>query len=251
MPSHFYFDIETIPGPTQPDPVYPKTPELDDFSPPSNWKDEAKRKAYSEDKLAAALAGYEAARKAAEMAAEAAWRTESLKSHRGRVLVIGWAIDGEPVQSVQHDGSDEEGLIVDFWKRLRSDLGQTQRPSIIGFNCRDFDCNWLRHRAYKYHLPAMASFFPFERYDKRVIDLREQWLGADYRGEGTLDDLAKFLGLSGKTAGIDGSKVFDFWQAGRVDEVAAYCRQDVELTRELWARMHEDEARFLLNERAA
>ena len=34
-------------------------------------------------------------------------------------------------------------------------------------------------------------------------------------------------------------------------EVAAYCRRDVELTSELWARMHEDEARFLVGEKAA
>lgn len=52
---------------------------------------------------------------------------------------------------------------------------------------------------------------------------------------GTLDDLAKFLGIEGKTAGMDGSQVFDYWQAGRVNEVAEYCRRDVELTRNLWA----------------
>ena len=225
MPSHLYFDIETIPGPTQPDPNMVK--------------------------IDSRLTDTKKIETARENAVETVWRSESLKSHRGRVLVIGWAIDGEPAQSVQMDGDDEEGAIVDFWTRLRADLGQTSRPYIVGFNCRAFDCNWLRHRAYKYRLPDMATFFPWERYDKRVVDLREQWLGADYRGEGTLDDLAKFLGLSGKTEGIDGSKVFDFWRAGRVGEVAAYCRQDVELTRELWARMHEDEARFYFPRKAA
>lgn len=225
MPSIVTLDIETIPSVTPPDPSTIKAP--------ANYKDKDKIAAYQEENV------------------ESAWRSESLKSHLGRILVIGWAIDSEPVQSVQHNGDDEEGLILDFWTRLRADLGHVQRPSIVGFNCRAFDCNWLRHRAWKYCIPAMAAFFPWERYDKRVVDLRERWLGADYRGEGRLDDLARFFGLEGKTAGIDGSKVFDFWQANRVDEVAAYCRQDVELTRELWARMHEDEARFLLNERAA
>ena len=225
MPSHLFLDIETISSDTPPDPL---TVKID-----ARLTDPKK---------------VEAARSAA---VETEWRKESLKSHKGRILVIGWAIDGEPAQSVQHDGSDEEGLIVDFWTRLRADLGQTQRPTIIGFNCRPFDLNWLRHRAYKYRLPAMASFFPWERYDKRVVDLREQWLGADYRGEGTLDDLAKFLGIEGKTAGMDGSQVFDYWRDGRVDEVAAYCRQDVELTRNLWTMMHYDEARFLLGEKAA
>jgi len=215
MPSVVTLDIETIPGPTTPEPSTIKVP--------ANYKDKDKIAAYQRENV------------------EAAWRSESLKSHKGRVLVIGWAIDGEPVQSTQHDGDDEEGLIVDFWTRLRADLGHVQRPSIVGFNCRSFDCNWLRHRAYKYRIPAMAEFFPWERYSKQIVDLREIWLGADYRGEGTLDDLAQFLGIEGKTAGMDGSKVFDYWRAGKIDEVAAYCRQDVELTRELWARMCPDE----------
>lgn len=225
MPSHLFLDIETIPSITQPDPTTIKAP--------ANYKDKDKIAAYQAESV------------------EAEWRKEALKSHKGRVLVIGWAIDDGPVQSVQHDGSDEEGMILDFWTRLRAELGQTQRPSIVGFNCRSFDCNWLRHRAYKYRIPAMAAFFPWERYAKNVVDLREQWLGADYRGEGTLDDLAKFLGIEGKTAGMDGSQVFDYWQAGRVNEVAEYCRRDVELTRNLWAMMHYDEARFLFNGKAA
>ena len=225
MPSHLFIDVETICSATPPDPSTIKAP--------ANYKDPDKIAAYQRE------------------AVEAEWRKEALKSHKGRVLVIGWAIDMGPVQSVQHDGSDEEGMILDFWTRLRAELGQTQRPSIVGFNCRSFDCNWLRHRAYKYQLPAMASFFPWERYAKNVVDLREQWLGADYRGEGTLDDLAKFLGIEGKTAGMDGSQVFDYWQAGRINEVSEYCRRDVELTRNLWAMMHYDEARFLLNGQAA
>ena len=225
MPSIITLDIETIPGLTPPDPST--------IEPPGNYTKPETIKAYQ-------LAN-----------SEKVWRGESLKSHKGRILVIGWAIDMEPAQSVQHDGDDEEWLVLDFWTRLRADLVQTQRPSIIGFNCRSFDSNWLRHRAYKYHLPAMASFFPFERYDKRVVDIRERWLGADYRGEGTLDDLAKFFGIEGKTAGMDGSQVFDYWRAGRVDEIASYCKRDVELTREIWARMHEDEARFLVGEKAA
>lgn len=226
MPSHVYIDIETIPSPTPPDPSTIKAP--------ANYKDPEKIAAYQRE------------------AVEAEWRKESLKSHKGRVLVIGWAIDGEEPQSVQMDeGCDEQGLVLDFWMRLRADLGQTQRPSLVGFNCRSFDFNWLRHRAYKYRIPDMALFFPWERYDKRVVDLREMWLGADYRGEGTLDDLAKFLGIEGKTTGMDGSKVFDYWRAGRVDEVAAYCRDDVRLTRELWAWMNPEESRTLFGRQAA
>lgn len=225
MSSHLFIDIETISSATPPDPSTIKAP--------GNYTKAETIKAYQEANV------------------ESVWRSESLKSHKGRILVIGWAIDDEEPQSVQMEGNDEEGLIVGFWTRLHADLGQTQRPTIVGFNCRSFDCNWLRHRAYKYHIPDMAVFFPWERYDKRVVDLREMWLGADYRGEGTLDDLAKFFGIGGKTAGMDGSKVFGYWRDGRVDEVAEYCRRDVELTRELWAWMNPGEAQMLFGRQAA
>ena len=214
MPSYITFDIETIPGPVVPD---VSTVKID-----GRLTDPIKIEA-------------------AQLAAvDSEWRKESLKSHKGRVLVIGWSIDGQPAKSVQHDGDDEAGLILDFWTQLRADLGQSMRPSIVGFNCRSFDCNWLRHRAYKYRIPAMASFFPWEKFDRRVIDLRERWLGADYRGEGTLDDIAKFFGIEGKTAGMDGSKVCDYWIDEKVDEIASYCRRDVDLTNEVWAVMGEE-----------
>jgi hypothetical protein len=46
-----------------------------------------------------------------------------------------------------------------------------------------------------------------------------------------MDDIANFLGISGKTEGVDGSKVFDLWQAGYLQIINDYCAQDVEVTR--------------------
>ncbi len=225
MPSLLFLDLESIPSATPPSPSAMKAP--------ANYKDHAKIEAYQRE------------------AANDEWRKESLLSYRGRVLTIAWAVDGERVQSVQHDGTDEEGLILGFWKRLKADLMQNLHVEFVGFNLRAFDLNWLRHRAYRYCIPEMASVLPWQRYDKSVIDIREIWNGAEYQAKGRLEDIAAFLGLTGKTPGIDGSKVFDLWQAGRIDEVSAYCRQDVELTRQVWARMFPAQAERVFGKEAA
>ena len=126
-----------------------------------------------------------------------------------------------------------------FWDGLLAAIPRESARSIrwVGFNLTTFDLNWLRHRAVKYGLRDLSYQLPAERYPRNVFDIRSWWLGPDYRGEGTLDDVAKFFGIEGKTAGMDGSQVFDYWRDGRLDEIAEYCRRDVELTRELHQRI--------------
>ena len=48
-----------------------------------------------------------------------------------------------------------------------------------------------------------------------------------------LDDFDQFV----RTTALDGAQVFTFHQAGRVDEIVAYCRRDVETTRAVYQRL--------------
>jgi len=48
-----------------------------------------------------------------------------------------------------------------------------------------------------------------------------------------LDRLARGMGFSGKTEGVDGAMAPDMWQAGRYQEVIEYCIQDTRLTLQL------------------
>ena len=210
-----FIDIETIPGPVPPSP--------ESIQAPANYKDPEKIKAYCEN------------------AVQDEWRKESMLSHRGRVLCIGWAVDDEEVHSVLI-GGDERDLFTVFWASLSHDLPRESVRSLtwVGFNLKTFDLNWLRHRAVKYGLKSLAAQLPADRYPRNVFDLRDWWNGADYQGKGKLEEIAAFFGLPGKTDGVDGSKVFGFWQAGRLAEIAEYCRQDVEVTRALYQRIMGD-----------
>jgi hypothetical protein len=61
----------------------------------------------------------------------------------------------------------------------------------------------------------------------------EMW-AVDFKDYVSLDKIAKFLGLGGKEEGIDGSKVYDMWLEGQLEKIEKYCREDVELVREVY-----------------
>lgn len=65
------------------------------------------------------------------------------------------------------------------------------------------------------------------------------WAG--WGGRVALDRLCAALGLPEKGSeigeDIDGAKVWDFVRAGRIEEVAAYCRADVERVRAIHQRL--------------
>ena len=208
---HIYIDLETTPGPVPPTP--------DTIQAPANYKDPEKIAAYR------------------QAAVEDEWRKESLLSHKGRVLCIGWAVGDDEVQCAY--GNDEREVMESFRHNLGLSL-EASGTSIqwVGFNLTTFDLNWLRHRAVKYGMRDLAYRLPADRYPKNVFDLRAWWNGADYQGKGKLEEIAAFFGLPGKTGGIDGSKVFDYWRAGRIMEIVEYCKRDVELTRELHERIN-------------
>ena len=53
----------------------------------------------------------------------------------------------------------------------------------------------------------------------------------------SLDKLCKVLGIDSPKGEMDGSKVGDYFRAGRIAEIAAYCRADVAAVRQVHRRM--------------
>lgn len=168
--------------------------------------------------------------------AEDEWRKTSFNGGLGRVLMIGVAVDDdEPV--VFYD-EDESKVLQSFSEFLNSEVSANYntRPTFIGHNVIDFDLKFLYHRfvvnGIKPHwsMPIQPS-----RYSEVVQDTMYRWAG--FGGRVSLDDLANYLGLEGKGE-IDGSKVFDYYLGGRIDELIAYCAHDVELTRQVYKRLY-------------
>jgi predicted PolB exonuclease-like 3'-5' exonuclease len=62
-----------------------------------------------------------------------------------------------------------------------------------------------------------------------------QW-DSQQRAGGSMDRLCRLLGIPGK-GDISGADVWPMVQSGRIQEVAKYCRDDVERTRAMHKRM--------------
>jgi predicted PolB exonuclease-like 3'-5' exonuclease len=82
------------------------------------------------------------------------------------------------------------------------------------------------HRAFKYRIRELIDILPSNRNDKRIIDLPELFYPYSYKEYISFDNLSKYLGFKGKD-GMDGSKVYDYFIAGKLNEIYEYCIDDV------------------------
>lgn len=159
----------------------------------------------------------------------------------GRVCVIGWALDDESPQTVQ-SAEDEAFVLQAFADRMNKILLSEQYTTlIVGHNVSGFDLRFLIQRFIVNRIkPPLviqraAQAKPWEA--EKVFDTMIQWSGAGAKPGGSLDKLCLALGIKSPKGDIDGSKVAAAVAAGRIDDVAAYCRDDVTATRAVYRRM--------------
>lgn len=126
----------------------------------------------------------------------------------------------------------EEKFLREYWERL------AMYDVLIGFNSFSFDSKILLLRSAKYDVEI-----PFKLDRKRYstagnhIDIRmilQDWSSFE---AGKLDFFLNMFGLDGKTEGMDGSLVQEFWNEGLHDEIGEYCLQDCKATFQLFEKI--------------
>jgi len=182
----------------------------------------------------------------------AAWLEENRKSETeaevaktalsgafGRVCCIGIAIDDDERPRTFH-GLDEPVLLANFSAWLNSEVPPGKYDSlIVGHNVLAFDLRFLVQRYMvngirpPFAIARAAQSKPWE-VDK-VFCTMTQFVGVGNRI--SLDKLCRALNVESPKGDIDGSKVGEYVKAGRLEEVAEYCRKDVEATRQVYKRM--------------
>jgi hypothetical protein len=107
--------------------------------------------------------------------------------------------------------------------------------TIVGHNVIAFDIRFIWQRAIVLGV-RVPSWFPRDPapWSGVVFDTMTAFAGA--RGTIGMDRLSRALGFPGK-GDVDGSMVAGMWAAGKYEEIAAYCRSDIERTREIHRRM--------------
>ena len=120
-------------------------------------------------------------------------------------------------------------------------------PQIISWNGSGFDLPVLHYRAMINGVQAARYWdlgedvkdFKYNnyisRYHTRHLDLMDLLAMYNPRANAPLDDLAKLCGFPGKL-GMDGSKVWDAYNAGKIEEIRNYCETDVANTHLVYLR---------------
>lgn len=217
-----HLDLETIPT-TRPDVVEYLTKSI---KPPATFKKAESIAAWHKDE--------------APGAAEEAVRKTSLDGTFGRICVIGWAIDDGQAMYLA-DEQDEGALLKEFHAVLQHALRRADDyvVRIVGHNVASFDLRFFMQRSMIHGIQphvALARAAKAKPWESQVVfDTMVQWAGVG--GRVKLDTLCQAFGITSPKGELDGSKVWDWVQAGRIKEVGEYCIKDVEATRAVFKRM--------------
>ena len=161
---------------------------------------------------------------------EEEFRKTSFKGRRGRILCIGYVKEGPKETEEGVLSGDKSALLTEFWD-IAWDV-----DLFVGFNILDFDLKFIMQRSIMQRVKPSRSI-SFARYrSEPVYDVMTEWV----QWSNTyikLDELAQALGLESPKGAIDGSKVYDYYLAGKAQEICDYCLRDVYATRDIYRRM--------------
>ena len=120
---------------------------------------------------------------------------------------------------------DEAATLREFWETTRGEMGRINQ--MIGFNSNSFDLPFLIRRSWKHRVPVPFGIRRGRYWSDEMVDLRDAWQLGDRQARGSLDTIAKHLGVGAKNgSGADFAKL---WQSDRAKAVE-YLRNDVQLT---------------------
>jgi hypothetical protein len=141
----------------------------------------------------------------------------------GRVLAVGLLSDQDDFRLIGHE--DEAALLREFWTACQD--GKSRLNRMVGFNTNAFDLPFLIRRSFKQRVQIPFGIRRGRYWGEELVDLREEWQLGDRQARGSLDTIARYLGVGLKNG--HGDQFARLWTEDRVKAVE-YLRRDVELT---------------------
>jgi len=162
--------------------------------------------------------------------------SEFLRHHLHRIVAISVVLstpDRLKVWSLGDAGAPEEELLQRFFDGV-----ERYTPTLVSWNGSGFDLPVIHYRSLLHGIAAPRYWdngsedrdFKWNnylsRYHERHTDVMDVLAAYQPRAVARLDDIATMLGFPGKM-GMDGSKVWDNYQAGDIEGIRNYCETDV------------------------
>ena len=132
-------------------------------------------------------------------------------------------IKGGSTIIIGHDNEAE--TLMEFWSLLIGDCGRL--APIIGFNICQFDLPFLFRRSWKHRVMVPLGIRRGRYWGDQVVDLRDIWQLGDRQARGSLDTIARHLGVGAKNG--DGKDFASLWASDRA-KAEAYLRNDLDMT---------------------
>lgn len=171
--------------------------------------------------------------------------SDFLPLHLHRVVAIACAFRDDAGFRVRSIGTaeDSEGrLIQSFYATI-----DRYTPQLVSWNGGGFDLPVLHYRGLIHSAHAARYWelgddvrdFRYNnyigRYHTRHIDLMDLLAMYQPRASAPLDEVSRLCGFAGKL-GMDGSRVWDAFQSGGIEQIRNYCETDVVNTYLLFTR---------------
>ena len=158
-----------------------------------------------------------------------------------------WAVDNNITdlqlqKSILKTGDEcylgsEQKLIRDFWGILK----KYDPVHLISFNGRNFDAPFIMLRSALHNIRPYRNLMSGTKFNYNLhTDLIDELCFYNPSSYGAtrrfnFDFYTRAFGItSPKSEGIDGSKVNDYFNEGRIEEISEYCLRDVVATWELY-----------------
>ena len=170
--------------------------------------------------------------------ADKAYRDTALDGGYGEAILIGFAFGSDDAPEVafryHENPGHEEVMLRQFWRMVEAKA--VAAPTWVGHNVL-WDLKFLYHRSkvLGVPVPSQVPLAP-SPWSPHVFDTSYAWTW-DRNRHISLAELAGILGIEAKTAGITGADVWDMAQAGRYEELIAYCEEDVGVVQQVYERL--------------
>lgn len=208
-----YLDIETV-GDKSP---WVKEYLCSNVSAPSNYKDPDKIQAYMDAEVGKTLS------------------KAGLDGAFCNIACIGVAINNNDVITFSLVDDPEETVLNRFYDYIQT--YSPTSPVFIGHNVAGFDLKIIKQRSMILGIEppkVLQTAFNAKPWDGVIFDTMLAWDAKNFTKQ---EKIALAFGLEGKD-GMDGSQVQEYFDAGRYEEIAEYCANDVKTVRAIYKKMN-------------